>query len=966
MMVFRGPAARAAIIIVGILVLIYGSLLLTVNSARFQEWLRLALANQTGYEFAGALRLDPLLRLDANAVSVSKAGKVVLRAERMRMVITPLGLFSKSLHRLSLRKPTFYLELNELFKGSKEPGFDISFRHLNIEDGALVLEVGGGNSLDFKSLAMNAENINLGQATGFDLRAEVPRLRGIAELVVTGDENEKLARLRIQQPASNTRGNSLDSKPRLHDALEAQIKLSKKPDESMAIAATGKLSEMQIGEERFSAHIDARADLGSHREHADFAAIIIATQLPVRPPWLSISLPQGTSTLALEANFSMADKKMTVRSFRLQSPLGDVNGAAQIAFTPELVFSDSKVILRKLPFEHFKSLLPSPMNALVSDGVLDGELKARGAWRSMAVLGTVQGSGIKVINEDFSLESLNFKTPVEWTDSTLRAADVQITGKKLLARQKSDMPVSAEELRIQGTWEQKANAPMKATGQIRLIQGRFASLDGTRVGENLTLAGRFETTSLRDTRDTSIAANLAIEQGEILWGKFFGDLKSQRPTLQFDADYLAGADALRLRQFNFNLATVGKMTARGDIEQLSKNLLLRLELNSDEVLPAGFFEFFIRPTLNRSFPSLNQLSMGGRLAFAVKANGTPDNLSVEGAMQLRGGEIENESKKWQVGPVQLELPFRIQYPRTSLPSTALNVPTGTLTIAAARFGSEVIPATRVTLSLWNNELSFREPIRLPIYGGVLEIADLAFRNLIEDPQALSLSLDVKNLHLQRLTEALGWYHFDGRISGSIPKIEWGSGSLRSQGKIQGQVFGGRVQINNLEIDSPFSSIPSIKLDVLFRNISLDQASATFAFGQISGVLEGTVNQLVITAGQPSEFRADVHSVEKRGVNQRISVESLNKITVLSSGNDAGTLYGGIASFFDTFRYSKLGFKAALKNDKLTLRGVESRQGGEYLVVGSLIPPTVNVVSHTQVIAFSELLRRLEQVQKSGK
>jgi hypothetical protein len=268
--------------------------------------------------------------------------------------------------------------------------------------------------------------------------------------------------------------------------------------------------------------------------------------------------------------------------------------------------------------------------------------------------------------------------------------------------------------------------------------------------------------------------------------------------------------------------------------------------------------------------------------------------------------------------------------------------------------------------LWNNALIFRDAIRLPVYGGVLEIAHLAFRNLIQEPRAVSLSLEAKGLRLEQLTEALGWYRFGGTLSGSIPKIAWANDSLRSEGSIEVEVFGGRVQISTLEVDSPFSSVPSMRLDARFRDISLDQASRTFAFGQISGVLEGTVNDLVITAGQPSEFRADVHSVERRGVSQRISVESLNKITVLSSGTEAGALYGGIAQFFDTFRYSELGFKAVLKNDKLTLRGVESRKDGEYLVVGSLIPPTVNVVSHTQVIAFSELLRRLKQVQGSRK
>jgi hypothetical protein len=159
-------------------------------------------------------------------------------------------------------------------------------------------------------------------------------------------------------------------------------------------------------------------------------------------------------------------------------------------------------------------------------------------------------------------------------------------------------------------------------------------------------------------------------------------------------------------------------------------------------------------------------------------------------------------------------------------------------------------------------------------------------------------------------------------------------------------------------------VPSIKLDARFQDIQLEQASETFAFGRISGVLAGTINDLVVTKSQPSNFTADIYSVDKGGVSQRISVESLNKITVLSSGEDTGTLYGGIAGFFDSFRYSKLGFKAMLKNDKLTLRGVETRDGQEYLVVGSLIPPTVNVISHTQEIAFAELVRRLERIQNS--
>ncbi len=96
------------------------------------------------------------------------------------------------------------------------------------------------------------------------------------------------------------------------------------------------------------------------------------------------------------------------------------------------------------------------------------------------------------------------------------------------------------------------------------------------------------------------------------------------------------------------------------------------------------------------------------------------------------------------------------------------------------------------------------------------------------------------------------------------------------------------------------------------------------------------------------------------------MEALNKITVLSSGENAGSLYGSLAGVFDSFRYSKLGFKADLKNDRLTLRGVETRGDQEFLVVGSFLPPTVNIISHTQVIAFSELLRRLQSIKSDSK
>jgi hypothetical protein len=415
----------------------------------------------------------------------------------------------------------------------------------------------------------------------------------------------------------------------------------------------------------------------------------------------------------------------------------------------------------------------------------------------------------------------------------------------------------------------------------------FASADGSRIGENFAVSGRLETIGAHDGGAISLAGNLGIERGEMLWGKFFADLKSQRPALEFSANYIPSSDLIRLRQASLTLASVGNLAVTGEIEGAAQGAVIRLELKSDDIQTTGAYEFFIRETLNRSYPILDRWAVGGRIGLFAKATGTLEEPTLEGELRLREGEIGAKAQNWQLGGIELSLPFRVRYPAASSGGAPTNLPTGTLVIESARFGAEIIPSIRIALSLWNNSLQFQQPIHVPIYGGSVDISHVFWKDLIDMPQAVSLSLDVRNLQLLKLTEAIGWYRFAGTLSGSIPKVEWSGESLRSQGEIDVNVFGGRVRLGQLAIENPFSSVPSIKLNARFEDIQLEQASATFAFGSISGILEGAVSDLVLANKQPSQFRADIHSVEKRGVSQRISVESLNKITVLSSGNEPG-------------------------------------------------------------------------------
>jgi hypothetical protein len=949
--------------IIALPILAYGALRLSLNSTRFQAWLTAEVARRTGYQLAGEFRFDSLLRLNARAFSVARNDGTILRGEGATLTITPLGLFSGTVRRLRLERPIVYLDLNDLIKQTSEQSFGFRVRHLEIQDGTLALAIGAGAPLEFKSLSARAENLSLGKAADLRLRADVPSLDAVAELFATGAESEKTLRLELVQRESpgEDPGPGASSEA---GTVNGEIRFGSDPEQTMPITATIEIAGLRVGGETFSADLEARGRLDADRDHGMLAAELTVPRLPWGLDGQPLPPDAGPSTLTADAKFSLGEKSLAVQSFELRSPLGNASGDAQLVFAPEIAVSASEVRLRDLPLERWMALMPPPLDRISGHGIMEADLQVRGAWPAPAVTGKVHGTASGIEHGGVSAQSFAFEAPVQWTGSKLVAKNISVDAKRLRTAQKGQWTISAAELGVTANLEQEVNGATNVAAQWRLGPVSFASADASRVGENVLATGRLEGRRDPAAAHTSITGKFVIERGEVLWGKFFTDLKSQQPSLEFANDYASASDALRVHSLKLSLAGAGQVGVRGTVERSFTNPNMRLEIRSDDLRPGGIFDWIIRPNFNRSLPVLDDLVLGGRVALAVIATGTTADLNVQGTIALRDGELQNKDKNWQVGPVRLDLPLHIQYPgkKTRPPPSAPSFSLGTLTVGAGRFGSEVIPAISARLSLWDNALIFRDPVRLPLYGGALEISDLAFHDIINTPRDVALSLKASDLQLERLTRALGWYEFGGSLSGSIPKMEWAGGILRSEGSIQVRVFGGEAQISTLEIDDPFSAIPSIRLNARFGNLSLEQASKTFAFGQISGVLEGIVNGLVITAGQPAAFQAEVHSVEKPGVSQRISVESLNKITVLSSGAEAGALYSGIASLFDSFRYSKLGFRASLKNDQLTLRGVESRPDGEYLVIGSVLPPTVNVVSHTQVIAFSELLRRLERVQ----
>jgi hypothetical protein len=961
MAIWARTGLKLAVILLTLLTLIYIALYFVVSSQQFRAWAEAEIAARSGLSVSlGNLNLSFPFRVVARTLQISKPREFSLSVDRLTVTIDPFDLPSGTVHRVILERPVFRLNIEQLAQSQRDQRTAVALRYLNVREGTIVLSRGESTIMELPQIDLQAENINLGSEAGIRLRADVPPLKGAAEITIKTQAQELAGEFVLRQKSTVAPFSAKDAQVVKPEMMRLHAKFHAPEKQNAQAAIEGTFTGLRAGESSFTGSLVARAEMDPDFTALSFTGQATLADFPGALAPAARKLPDGAANASFAGTFSVTEKTMSLASVRLDSHLGNVSAAGTIVFDRPAKISNAKLASRGTALNHLKAFFPAPLNQWSYQGEAQLEAELRGAWDALQLSGNLRSENAQVRAENLNTASLSVMAPFEWTPSIARIKQAKFNAAKVDYNGVNRWQLAAEHLQAIASFDLRPGEPVTVDARIEAAGGKFKSPDNSRLGENLRLIGSLQWSSRAAKNSLTVAGKLTADSGELLWGSFFTDLKTPKPALDIDADYFTAEDRLDCRRCNIRVANVGDVETSGSIEHFTETPELRLQARSANFSPGGFFEYFLRENLNRQFPLLDDLDTRGRLAFQTQMRGKLENLAVTGELSLKGGEIYAKSKNWAVGPIMLNLPFQVSWSndKTMPREQARN---GTLAIEKIRFGQQVTGPVGATVSLADNELRFHQPVNVRVFGGEIIARDLIWPNVVSQPKQLSFSLESKRLQLEQLTQAFGWPRFTGTLTGSIPEVQSTGGVLKANGEIQAALFGGRVRMSKLEIENPFSSLAAIKLDATLANIDLEQLSKTFAFGRISGILEGTIADLIITDGQPAQFGADLHTVD-RGGEQRISVEALNKITVLSSGQSAGTLYSGLAGFFDSFRYSKLGFKAILRNDRLTLRGVETRGNEEYLVVGTFFPPTVNVVSHTQTIGFSELMRRLERIK----
>ncbi len=451
----------------------------------------------------------------------------------------------------------------------------------------------------------------------------------------------------------------------------------------------------------------------------------------------------------------------------------------------------------------------------------------------------------------------------------------------------------------------------------------------------------------------TVAVN--IESGEALWDKFYIDLK--RFIVSASSKIDTTDDVVRLDEARLTVRGVGGWTGDARIDPAGG----RYDATGRfEIVHIGrFLEIAVREPFKESFPALAAALAEGELKGDLSSTVYGDGrFSVYGEAKLSGGKLEWQDPPFKLKDVSFNLPIALGTAPVKDRERHGKFRIGVIEAMGTRMVDIQAPITTRA-----NAFSIDTEIRAEFHDGTVTLGRLSADHILHGAR-METSMALADVNLSALLSGLGLTYTGGALRGRLDPLVYTEGRITSQGTLSAKAFGGTFEAGNIGISELFSPVPAFSTDLRFRDLNLATLSAAFEAGHISGLLEGEIAALEIVDGQPVAMEARIQTTPRRGVPQNISVAAINQISILG-GSGSDPISRGLLSFFDNYRYAKMGFSARLRNDRFTVRGVEQYDGKDFLVVGSIFPPTVNVISHSQVIAFSEMVRRLTRIRTAG-
>ncbi|WP_029918017.1 hypothetical protein [Pelobacter seleniigenes] len=460
-------------------------------------------------------------------------------------------------------------------------------------------------------------------------------------------------------------------------------------------------------------------------------------------------------------------------------------------------------------------------------------------------------------------------------------------------------------------------------------------------------------------QDIDLDLNGSLRVREVLAGVFYADLSQQQAnfSLQGRADLIDME--LTAKSLQIELPQVARLSAQGRLG----GQLLKTKFNIEFYDMTNSYKKTIQPLLEGTWPQLTALDLSGAAALDVQLQSQATGWLVAGTLKLSALNARWNNDRIVIADGHGALPFIVGR-GTLAEANAPSRQQGAISVQSLVLGPARLEQARVEILAERNRIALPSALRLQLADGTLAIEDVALAWNDDLPQG-ELTINIVGVNLESLTRELGLPVMQGSLSADLGKIRYSNRELSTAGVAGINVFDGRFQIGNMRLSQPFSSHPTFFADIDFDGLDLQQATRTFDFGEMNGILDGYIHGLQLYGATPAAFVASVST--RTAGTRNISVKALNNISILSQGGISAALSRGIYRFIDFYRYRKIAFDCSLVNDTFTLIGTALPDSKRYLVYGALLPPRIDITISTPTISFKEMLKRLSRIDRtSGK
>jgi hypothetical protein len=500
----------------------------------------------------------------------------------------------------------------------------------------------------------------------------------------------------------------------------------------------------------------------------------------------------------------------------------------------------------------------------------------------------------------------------------------------------------------------------QAAGEVRVSfrNGHFSDPEENLLGEGLVGVIRLGGT-VASTDELPIHGEIVLTKGEALLDRYYLDIGPSPLKIRIKGTWKARERSLTDIQGTLEWGERIRASMEGSMSGLWDQM--DGMIHADVFFPSHdeiFRTLVVQPAAELQ-PEWEEANMGGSSHFVARVAAERGQISIKGRWHLKETDLRLPLHDIYVQGLEGEVPFDLPIAGEAEESSVWrgSAEKGQVEIKEARFKALRWSGLLIKVRSAHNRFELIEPLILPLFRGRVMAHNMQISRVMPLPSSIAMSVNIEGVDMGDLTGALTPFEMPGLLEGEFPEILIQGEDLSTKGRVSMKVWEGEVSLENFWGERMFSKRRRWGCEVFMRDLNMELVTQSLEFGRMGGILEGEVDDLAFSFGQPESFELEIRSAKRRGVKQYIDAKAVENLSILSTGVQAPLL-----PWFKFYPYAKLGIHCKLENDIFTLRGTIVEGETEYLVKRSFLRG-INVINRNpnSQIPWKDMVQRVRRI-----